>query len=295
MRAAMTAHSSRRRFLRSFALCAVLGFPFAVAAYDDGTTPFVVTPSEVVERMLHLAAPKAGDYLIDLGSGDGRIVIEAAKRFGTSGLGVDIDPRLIELSRQNAARAGVAGRVRFEVLDLFDTDLSKANVVTLYLLPEVNLKLRPRLIGMLKPGTRIVSHDYDLGDWTPDETIELRTPDKLVGPVGRSRVMLWIVPADLRGRWTGTLAEHGGAWQFDIAQKYQLLEVKARSGAGEVIIRGVGLKGEDVIMLGTGTIGGKVWNHRFNGTLKGERIEGELRVSDGEQTRRMPWSASRSR
>ncbi|MSQ53831.1 MAG: methyltransferase domain-containing protein [Betaproteobacteria bacterium] len=291
----MPPHFSRRTLLRAACLGALLLGISTSRAYDDGTTPFVVTPSEVVERMLHLAAPKAGDYLIDLGSGDGRIVIEAAKRFGASGLGVDIDPRLVELSRQNAVRAGVAERTRFEVLDLFDTDLSKANVVTMYLLPEVNLKLRPRLIEMLKPGTRIVSHDYDLGDWAPDETIELRTPDKLVGPVGRSRVMLWIVPADLRGRWAGVLAEHGGAWHFDIAQKYQLLEVKARSGAGEVFIRGVGLKGNDVIMLGTGTIGGKVWNHRFNGTLKGERIEGELRVSDGEQTKRMPWSASRSR
>jgi SAM-dependent methyltransferase len=248
----------------------------------------------VVERMLQLGQPKAGEYVMDLGSGDGRIIIESAKR-GASGLGVDIDPRLVNLARENAKRAGVAERTRFEVQDLFETDLSKANLVTMYLLPDVNLKLRPRLISMLKPGTRIVSHDYDLGDWTPDETIELRTPDKTVGPVGRSKVMLWIVPADLRGRWTSDIPGHGGRWQFDISQKHQLLEVKALVGTNEVVIRSTGLLGEDLIMLGPGAVAGGLWTHRFQGRVQGDRIEGELRVSGADRTRTLPWSATRTR
>ncbi len=264
-------------------------------AYDDGTTPFVVTPNEVVDRMLRLADPRAGDYLIDLGCGDGRIVIEAARRFGASGLGVDIDPRLVNLSRDNAKRAGVSERTRFEVLDLFETDLSKANVVTMYLLPEVNLKLRPLLIEMLRPGTRIVSHDYDLGDWVPDETIEIRTPDKLVGPMGRSKVMLWVVPSDLRGNWTSELPAHGGRWRFNVQQKHQLLDVKAAAEGHDIPIRGAGLKGNEITLLGTGAIGGKIWNHRFQGMLKGDQLEGELRISDGEQTKRLAWNATRNR
>ncbi|MGE0875014.1 MAG: cyclopropane-fatty-acyl-phospholipid synthase family protein [Burkholderiales bacterium] len=262
-------------------------------AYDDGTTPYVPTPVEVVERMLRLGNPQAGEYVIDLGSGDGRIVIESARR-GASGLGVDIDPSLVRLARENARRAGVAGRARFEVQDLFDTDLSKASVVTMYLLPDVNMKLRPRLMSMLKPGARIVSHDYDLGDWQPDETVELRSPDKLIGPVGRAKVMLWIVPANLRGRWVSEFPAFGGRWQFDVAQKHQQLDVDARAGGGEVLIRGTGLLGNDVIWVGSGRIGDRSWGIRFQGTLKGDRIEGEMRAQDGDTTRRFPWQATRS-
>ena len=142
-------------------------------AWDDGTTPFVVSPDAVVERMLYLAQPRAGERLVDLGSGDGRIVIEAAKRYGAKGLGVDIEPRLVELARERARQAGVEALASFEVKDLFETDLRGVSVVTMYLLPEVNLKLVPRLLDQLKPGARIVSHDYDLGPWPFDEMMEL--------------------------------------------------------------------------------------------------------------------------
>ena len=217
-------------------------------AWDDGTTPFVVSPDAVVERMLHLAQPKAGDRLVDLGSGDGRIVIEAAKRFGARGLGVDIDPRLVELARTNAQRAGVQALTRFEIQDLFETDLRGVNVVTMYLLPEVNLKLLPRLVEQLKPGARIVSHDYDLGpSWPFDEMIELALAEKMVGPTGRSRIFLWVVPADARGKWQSDLPELGGRWQFDIKQAFQVLDVDARvgqsTGGANMVVRGARLRG----------------------------------------------------
>ena len=262
-------------------------------AWDDGATPFVVSPSQVVDRMLYLAQPKAGERLIDLGSGDGRIVIEAAKRFGARGLGVDIDPRLVDLARENAKRAGVEKLVNFEVQDLFETDLHGVSVVTLYLLPEVNQKLVPRLLEQLKPGARIVSHDYDMGKWSYDEMIEITLAEKMVGPLGRSRIFLWIVPGNARGRWISEVPEQGGDWDFRIGQQYQLIDVEARAGGARQIVRGARLRGEEIHIAVTGLVGGKAWNHLFRGTLSGATIVGEVRVSDGDTERVLPWKASR--
>jgi SAM-dependent methyltransferase len=165
----------------------------AVHAQAGEEVPFITSPDNVTLEMLRLANVGPGDHVIDLGSGDGRIVILAAKRFGATGLGVEIDPRLVEESRRNAREAGVADRVEFREQDLFQTDLGKATVITMYLLPEINLQLRPRLQA-LKPGTRIVSHDWDLGDWKPDQTSLVPVPDKQVGLEKSSRVHLWVVP-----------------------------------------------------------------------------------------------------
>jgi SAM-dependent methyltransferase len=134
---------------------------------------WVPSDVEVVSKMLEMAQVGPRDVVYDLGSGDGRIVITAAQRFGARAVGVELDPALIRRSRENAVRVGVADRVQFLEQDLFVTDLSEATVVTLYLLPEVNLRLRPKLRQELKPGSRIVSHDYDLGDWLPDKTAEI--------------------------------------------------------------------------------------------------------------------------
>lgn len=159
-----------------------------VAAYAETVRPdvhFVPTPEPVVDRMLELAQPKPGEFLIDLGSGDGRIPIAAAKRYGVRALGVDIDPVRISEATANAKSAGVEDKVDFRRENLFETDISKADIVTLYLLDSLNLKLRPRLLSELKPGTRIVSHSFSMGDWTPErqETVN-----------GRS-VYFWTVPA----------------------------------------------------------------------------------------------------
>lgn len=264
-------------------------------AWDDGTVPFVVSPEEVVDRMLRIADIGPADYVIDLGSGDGRIVIGAAKR-GARALGIDIDPSLVEKARNNASSAGVAERAAFVAQDLFDTDLSKASVVTMYLLPEVNLKLRPKLLA-LAPGTRIVSHDWNMGDWEPDETIELRTPEKPVGLGGKSRVHLWIIPADARGHWVAEVPQHGGRWEFDIGQQYQSVSVRARVGGGDrdLTVRGTRLRGPEIKMVITGLVGSKAWNQFFRGTISGDRMTGEVLVSDGEQQRTIPWTATRKR
>ena len=133
---------------------------------------FVPTPHEVVDDMLRLAAVRKGDVLYDLGSGDGRIPIAAAKTYGVRAVGIDIDPDRIAEARENAKKAGVAGLVDFRLGDLFKSDFREATIVTLYLLPELNVKLRPRLLAELKPGTRVVSHQFDMGDWLPDKKLE---------------------------------------------------------------------------------------------------------------------------
>ena len=281
---------------RLFACAALLLAPAAQAqswAWDDGTVPYVQTPMEIVERMLRMAEVHAGDTVIDLGSGDGRIVIEAAKR-GARGLGVDLDPSLVKLATRNAEQAGLADRARFEVRDIFETDLSRASVVTMYLLPEFNAKLLPRLLA-LKPGTRIVSHDGGIGDWPADETLEMRTPEKPVGVGGNSKVELWIVPADVHGDWSAELPRHGGAWRFHIDQRYQMLEVKARAEGRDLLVRNTRLRGEEVKLVVTGLVGTRPWHHYFVGQAHGDAIDGELTVSTGKEQTVYPWHAKRAR
>ncbi|MGH8727540.1 MAG: SAM-dependent methyltransferase [Burkholderiales bacterium] len=146
--------------------------------------PFVPTPVLIVDAMLETAEVSPGDVLYDLGSGDGRIVITAAKKFGARGVGVDIDPELVAEARKNAEAAGVSDRVEFVEGNLFEVDLSKATVVTLYLLQDVNIRLRPKLLRELKPGTRIVSYSFDMGDWEPQKTVQ----------VNERKVYYWVVP-----------------------------------------------------------------------------------------------------
>lgn len=172
---------------------------------DDGV-PYIQSPTNIVDAMLAIAEVGPQDYVIDLGSGDGRIVIAAAKRYGARGLGIDYDSSLIAESRANAAHEGVSDRVTFLHQDIFDADFSAATVVTMYLLPEVNLQLRPRILLELRPGTRIVSHDYNMGDWAPERQVMMKTPEKKTGSKKESAVFLWIVPARIAGYWRGTLS-----------------------------------------------------------------------------------------
>lgn len=150
--------------------------------------PYVPTPNEVVTQMLQIANVKKDDVLYDLGSGDGRIVITAAQKYGTRGVGIDINPERISEANANARAAKVTDRVQFRQQDLFKTDLSEATVVTLYLLPNINVKLRPQLFKQLKPGTRIVSHDFDMGEWKPERVVQVQ------GPTREHTLYYWVVP-----------------------------------------------------------------------------------------------------
>ena len=191
----------------------------------DLDVPYVTTPGNVVEAMMSLANVGSKDFLLDLGSGDGRIVITAVSKHGARGMGVEIDPRLVRLANDNAKKAGVAERAKFVEQDLFATDLAQASVITMYLLPDVNLKLRPGLLK-LKPGTRIVSHDWDMGDWAPDRKVVVDVPDKKLGLRKESTLMLWKIPVQVGGEWRA-----GKHLSLDLAQKYQKL-------AGKVVYRG---------------------------------------------------------
>ena len=197
--------------------------------------PFITTPDNVTLEMLRIANVGPADHVIDLGSGDGRIVITAAKRFGATGLGVEIVPDLVQRSLKNARDAGVADKVDFKVQDLFETYLAKASVITMYLLTEVNLKLRPALLD-LKPGTRIVSHDWDMGDWKPDQTSVVAVPDKQVGLEKSSKVHLWTVPAKVQGTWCGAGLLRGFALSF--TQRYQEFEATLARGERKRSIEG---------------------------------------------------------
>ena len=265
----------------------------AAWSWDDGTVPYVQTPMEIVERMLRMAEVKKDDYVIDLGSGDGRIIIEAAKR-GARGLGVDIDPNLVKHATDSAQKAGVGDRTQFMVKDIFETDLSGATVVAFYLLPDFNAKLLPKLLA-LKPGTRIVSHDGGIADWPPDERLEMRAPEKPVGVGGVSRVELWIVPADAKGSWQSDLPMHGGRWRFDVKQKYQELDIDVAAQGRDLLVRNSRLRGEEIKMIVTGIVNGRAWHHYFVGQLKDDRISGEVSVSDGNNKRSYPWTATRTR
>ncbi|MDB5873580.1 MAG: hypothetical protein JWQ07_3022 [Ramlibacter sp.] len=201
--------------------CAAIFVSLVANAQPGEEVPFITSPDNVTLEMLTLAGVKREDHVIDLGSGDGRIVILAARRFGATGLGVEIDPSLVQRSIANARDAGVADRVEFRVQDLFTTDLSGATVITMYLLQEVNLQLRPRLLA-LKPGTRIVSHDWDMGDWKPDRTTVVPVPDKQVGREKSSKVHLWVVPARVEGLWCGTGLLRDAS--LKLAQAYQAFD-----------------------------------------------------------------------
>lgn len=205
--------------------------------------PFITTPDNVTLAMLQLAAVTARDHVIDLGSGDGRIVITAARRFGASGLGVEIVPDLVVRSRVAAERAGVASRVSFREQDLFQTDLSAASVITMYLLPEVNLKLRPALL-QLAPGTRIVSHDYDLGDWWPDESWTVDAPEKTIGREKKSLLHRWVVPARAGGLWCG-----GAGTQLRLTQQYQAVQALWQQGDKAWALQGR-LEGRQLRLIG---------------------------------------------
>jgi SAM-dependent methyltransferase len=210
-----------RRWLAPVALgaqAAVCAAPAVAQSAPDLDVPYVTTPDHVVDAMLSLARVTARDYVLDLGSGDGRIVITAATKFGARGTGVEIDPTLVQLSNDNAQKAGVAARARFVEQDLFATDLTQASVITMYLLPDVNLKLRPELLK-LRPGTRIVSHDWDMGDWQPDGRLVVDVPEKKLGLKKESTLLLWKVPAVIAGKWSS-----GKRLRLELRQRYQMLE-----------------------------------------------------------------------
>jgi SAM-dependent methyltransferase len=266
----------------------LLALALQVQAQDFGDTPYVQTPQNVVDAMLETAKVTAKDYVIDLGSGDGRMIITAAKKRGARGFGVDLDKRLVRLANDNARKAGVADRAKFYDRDLFVTDLSPATVITIYLLPEVNLMARSRILA-LAPGTRIVSHDYGFGDWPPDIEYEMDAPGKTVGRSQRSKVLYWVVPDQVAGRWQWTVEIGGKPRRVELSlnQNYQKLEASAKLDGNALPVERATLTGRNVEVLLTLPGSGSV---AFSGTRINQAIEGTQRDATGKTA---AWSAVR--
>jgi SAM-dependent methyltransferase len=204
---------------------------------------FLPSASDVVARMLDLGRVKEKDVLYDLGCGDGRIVIAAAKVRNARGVCVDIDPALIETSQRNADTAGVRARIEFRRADLFETDLSTATVVALYLSPSLNQRLRPKLLREVRPGARIVSHNFDMGDWRPDTLVRVAWPSGTT-----STVYAWVLPADVAGTWVLTASTAVGERRFRLrfSQHYQELSGTASLEGRPVELSGARLVGDSL-------------------------------------------------
>jgi hypothetical protein len=265
------------------------------SAQDFGDTPYVQTPQNVVDKMLEVAKVGPKDFVIDLGSGDGRMIITAAKRYGARGFGVDHDRRLVAIANRNAAQAGVADRAVFYERDLHKTDVRRATVMTIYLLPEVNLMIRPKLLSTLRPGTRIVSHDYDMGDWTPELSLVMDAPGKTVGRDMKSKVFYWVVPATVSGTWRWQLKTPGRAQDFDMAaeQMFQKFDGTVTSEGRSGKIEGGSLAGDRVSFATAIDEGGGPTRYAFSGRVAGDRIKGELRITRNGETASVPWAARR--
>lgn len=271
-------------------LAAAVLLAFPLAAQDYGDTPYVQTPKNVVEKMLEVAKVGPADYVIDLGSGDGRMVIMAAKERGARGFGVDLDRKLVALANRNAKAAGVAGRAQFFERNLYETDLRPASVLTIYLLPEVNMMVRPKLFKELKPGTRVVTHDYDMGDWPPDLALVMDAPDKPVGRDKKSKVFLYIVPGNAAGSWMWRVGSGVDAtdWRAEFKQNFQKLTGSVVRGGVPLKLQEATLTGEQVRWVAADDGGGR-WT--FDGKLYGNAIEGTMTAPGGDQR---PWQATRT-
>ncbi|MBY0437254.1 MAG: class I SAM-dependent methyltransferase [Burkholderiales bacterium] len=290
----------RRR--AAFAACgAVLAGLLAVAApaaAQERFSLYVPSPQSVAEAMAKMANVGKSDVVVDLGSGDGRIVTTAARLHGARGFGVEINPELVELASSLAKKSGVGDRVSFIHQNVFDTDLRKATVVNMYLFPELMRLLRPKLLNELQPGTRIVSHDFGLGTWEPDEQLTFFAPDKFGGAGADARISLWIVPAKIDGYWNWSLPVGGQSMAYAsiVEQRFQVGEGIVRVGNRRGTFSDLRLRGDQISFGLRMTLDpGVSVMHEFRGTVKGGTIEGTARVTaDGGKTVELPWRATRS-
>ena len=217
---------------------------------------YVPTPQTVVNRMLELADVKSSDFVIDLGCGDGRMVVTAAQKYGASGFGVDINPVRINEANENAKKANVTDKVNFKVANLFEESMAKADVMTMYLLTEINLRLRPKILEELKPGARVVSHAFGMGDWKPD----------VEEVVDGKQVYLWHVPAKVGGKWE---VKGDQPMTLELSQNFQMVSGKATVNGKPADVSGR-LKGKEITL----TIDADGKKQELKGTVEGGEVKG---------------------
>lgn len=235
---------------------------------------WVPTPSELVEKMLQMARITPGDFVIDLGSGDGRIAIAAAKKFGARSMGVEYNPDMVALSNREAQRQGVADKVKFVKADIFETDFSQATIITMYLLPDLNLKLRPKILEQ-KPGTRVVAHQFNMGEWQPDESASL----------DNRLAHLWIVPVQVGGNWALRVEGNSQDRPLSLRQSFQMLTGQLNGAGATLELSDARLRGDQVSFT---VIDGAV-RRDFSGRVQGKSMEGTVRAAGSPDLR---WSAS---
>jgi SAM-dependent methyltransferase len=272
------------RFAAPIALLLACTLPAAAQQKDKEYEPqvgqagkdviWVPTPDEVVERMLRMAQVTANDYVVDLGAGDGKIAIAAAKTMGARSLGIEYNPDMAKHAQRNAEKAGVTGKAKIIQGDIFASDFTTATVITMYLLPALNMKLRPQILAM-KPGTRVVSHSFNMEDWEPDETSNMD---------GR-RAYLWIVPANVMGGWQ---VEMGGERaDLTLEQKFQKLDGHVQLGVIQAGLRDARLRG---FLISFAYVDNTGMRRDFTGRVTGTKMEGSFRSDTGAEGR---WTASK--
>jgi SAM-dependent methyltransferase len=280
-----------RKRLSAFLVFSVLAAAALLAAQElHLDVPYVPTRPEVVDRMLQMAGVGRNDVLYDLGCGDGRIVITAAERYGTRGVGIDINPERIRESRENADKAKVTGLVKFVQQDLFQTDFHEATVVTLYLLTSVNLRLRPILFAQLRPGTRVVSHDFSMDSWTPDGS-------DTVMAGGRSHsIYFWVIPANVSGTWEWTWPQGASRLpcRLDIEQRFQTLTGRLTVGSRELPLKDLRISGDRISFSAETKEGGASRSVLFEGRVLGDSIEGTMSAEGSANGAKKPWAARRN-
>ncbi len=280
--------SSLTRLRALVLLAAVLCAPSAHAQIKEAERtggPYVPTPQVVVDQMLRFSGVAAKDFVIDLGSGDGVIVLTAAQQMKASGMGLEIDPALVTLSNASAKKLGVADRATFHVQDVFKADLSRATVVTLYLLPSMMMNLRNKIYNELRPGARVVSHDYHFGDWEADDRITFDVPEKEpINGVPSATLYLWTIPAKVSGRWEIKVDGADAAREVELSQNFHRVN-GTLPNAKSVGISDVVVKGEAITF--------SIWNgsvrHHYRGTVRGGVMGGMVNL-DGKEAK---WQAVR--
>ncbi len=268
-------------------LCASLAFSAEVVDRSGG--PYVPTPPAVVDAMLNLAGAGPKDFVIDLGSGDGRIVLAAGIQYKASGMGVDIDQELVDQANASARKQGVADRVKFLRQDVREADVSKATVVTLYLLPGMMVNLQKKLLAELKPGARVVSHDFLFDQWKPDRTITVETQEKYdITGIWTSDVHLWVVPAPVQGVWRGKWSgKQGDEFQLDISQGFQYFDGKLARNGRTIGVKDGQMSGPKLSFTVEGENGRR---ERYSATVGRDQMSGEVRNGEAIIAR---WSATR--